>query len=58
MRVRQALEEHLDILEDGRVDQVKQSNVLNLMHIFQANIDCLVTCGIEMKKLLSTNELK
>lgn len=36
---------------------MKQSNVLNLIHLYQANVDCLTTCRIEMKNILPDSEL-
>ena len=37
---------------------MKQSNVLNLQLIYQANLDCLMACRIEMKQILPNAELK
>ena len=56
--VRQALEEHFTKLNEGRITTMKQSNVLNLIYIYQANIDCLTACRIEMKQILPEAELK
>lgn len=37
---------------------MKQSNALNLLKIYQANIECLVACRIEMKEILPEDELR
>ena len=56
--IRQALEDHFTKLNDGKISTFKQSNVLNLIHIYQANIDCLMACRLEMKHILPESELK
>ena len=56
--IRQALEEHYAKLSDGRITTLKQSNVLNLIYIYQANIECLTACRTEMKHILPESELK
>ena len=58
MQIRVALEEQIDKLNNGRITLMKQSNVLNLLLIYQANLDCLMACRIEMKQILPNAELK
>ena len=55
--IRQALEEHMAKLKQGSITTVKQSNVLNLIKIYQANIDCARVCRINLKEILPENEV-
>lgn len=56
--IRKALDEHIGKLNEGRITTVKQANVLNILRIFQANIDCLTAIRIELKHILPENELR
>ena len=56
--IREVLEEQLTKLDDGKITTDKQSNVLNLLRIYQANVECLVACRIEMKDILPETELR
>ena len=58
IQLRLALEDHYAKLGSGKITTLKQSNVLNLIHIYQANIDCLTACRTEMKHVLPESELK
>ena len=55
--LRQALEEHLAKLKAGNLSKIKQANALNLINIYQANIDSLTACRIELKEILPQNEM-
>ena len=37
---------------------MRQSNVLNLLHIYYANINSLIACRINLKELFDEQELK
>ena len=56
--IRESLEEHIAKLDDGKITTIKQSNVLNLLRIYKANIDCLVAIRIELKHILPEAELR
>ena len=56
--IRQSLAEHISKLSEGKITPIKQANVLNLLRIFQANIDCLTAIRIELKHILPESELK
>ena len=58
IRLRQALDEHITKLNVGKITTMKQSNVLNLLHIYSANIAALSACRIEMGHILPDSELK
>ena len=55
--LREALEDHIDKLNEGKITLQKQSNVLNLLHIYQANINGMTACRIEMKEILPETEI-
>ena len=55
--IRQALEDHMVKLKQGSITTVKQSNVLNLIKIYQANIDCARVCRINLREILPENEV-
>ena len=54
--IRQSLEDHLQKLKQGKITALKQSNVLNLIHIYQANLDSCIACRISLKDLLPERE--
>lgn len=58
VQIREALEESFDGLNNGRITLIKQSIVLSLLHIFEANINCLIKCRLQMNQVLPLAELK
>ena len=55
--LRESLDEQIDKMNDGKITTMKQSNVLNLMKIYAANIAALAACRIEMQDILSEDEV-
>ena len=56
--LREALEEHIDKLNDGKIDLLKQSNVLNLLKVYLANMASMTSLRIELVKMLSKKEVQ
>ena len=54
--LREALEEHIGKLNDGQVTTMKQSNVLNLLRVYTANLQAMFACRIDLIKLFSAQE--
>lgn len=54
--LRQALEDHLSKLKQGSRSTLKQANALNLIKLFQANLDCMKACRIDLKEILPDSE--
>ena len=44
-------------LKQGAQTKIKQLNVLNLLKIFIANIECLQACRMKLSDILSANEI-
>ena len=56
--LRQCLEEQIDSLNKDELTTQKQSNVLNLLHIYLTNINSLICCRINLKDIFDERELK
>ena len=56
--LREALEEHIDKLNEGKIDLLKQSNVLNLLKVYLANMTSMTSLRIELVKMLSKKEVQ
>lgn len=54
--LRSALSTQIEKVVEGRVTTMVQKNLLDLILVFRANIECLVACRIELKDLLSEDE--
>lgn len=56
--LRESIEEQVQKLIQGPMDFIKQSNVLNILHIYSANINSLLACRINLKEIFEEKELK
>ena len=45
-------------MQQGSVTAIQLKNILNLLTILQANMDCMVTIRIKLKSFLSEEERK
>ena len=54
--IRENLVEKINAL-NGRITTIKQLNVLNLLRIYQANIDCMTAIRADLNKILPESEL-
>lgn len=56
--IRENLVESIAKLEDGKITNLKQFAVLNLLRIYQANIDCMATIRANLKRILPESEFR
>lgn len=56
--IRENLEEHIAKLNDGKITIIKQLTVLNLLRIYQANIDCMSAIRADLKSILPESEIR
>lgn len=55
--IRETLCTCLAKLQQGKLSVVDQRNTLNLLFLYQANIDSLIACRIELKHIFDMTEL-
>lgn len=56
--LRKAICDLIDKVTTGRVTTTVQKNLLDLIHVFIANVECMVACRIQFPDLLPKDELR
>ena len=51
------LESHLRVHQASE-SEFEQSNVLNLIHVLQANLECMTACGLKPTQILTPDDLE